>query len=101
MRNEGCRENTQTSAGGSTSGSKARRERRKRIGDVVGATHWKSDSVIINRSYIRSHMSHTGQFVQRSLNQIRLLSNTESWHYVPSDSNPTDLSTHIETEKTT
>ena len=36
-------------------------------------------------------MPHTGQFVQRRLKEKRLLSNTASWHYVPSDSNPADI----------
>ena len=60
------------------------------LGDVVGATHWWSDSVIV-LSWIRSHMPHTGQFVQRRLKEIRLLSNTASWHYVSSVSNPADI----------
>ena len=60
------------------------------IGDVVGATHWWSDSVIV-LSWIRSQRPLTGQFHQRKLKNIRLLSNTESWHYVPSDSNPADI----------
>ena len=60
------------------------------LGDVVGTTHWWSDSVIV-LSWIRSHMPHLGHFVQRRLKEIRLLTNTASWHYVPSDSNPADI----------
>ena len=61
------------------------------LGDLVGATHWWSDSVIV-LSWIRSHMPHTGQFFQHRLSELRLLSNAESCHYVPFGSNPSDIS---------
>ena len=90
MRKEGVREDTRSRARGGSFGSKARQEFKKCFGRVVGATLWWSDSVKV-LSWIRSHMPHTGQFVQRRLKKIRLLSNTESWHYVPSDSYPADI----------
>ena len=60
------------------------------LGEVVSGTHFWSDSVIV-LSWIRSLAANRGQFVHRRLNEIKNLTQVESWHYVASGDNPVDI----------